>query len=289
MRKLVARVLHALTHLYGSISRKYYCEDFVRVYPDGIRINRLGSRNPAKPDDIKNFLNHQKFYAFAAQFARRAVVADIGCGSGYGCAILNSAGAKRVCGADASRRAVLFAREHYGNLAEFSVQGITDMHSYRDGQFDLTVCSEVLEHVKEYGKEDRAVEEIKRITRPGGTIVIGTPNSELLGDHGFSFEEMEALMKEHFTQYCIFENALLPFGSSRELWERRLSAGRTGVVVTQAIKLEETVLPHGETPQLKRGRPAGIHRVGSLEVNTALLHNTHSWAIVAVKNNLDSL
>lgn len=273
-----------MTHLYGSISRKYYWEDFIRVYPNGIHINRLGWRKPATPTNTKNFLNHQKFFAFAGQFSQSATVADIGCGSGYGCALLKNAGATSVCNTDASTHAVRFAKDHYGNIVEFSVQGITEMNLYPNDQFDLTICSEVLEHIQEYGKEDQAVEGIKRITRPKGIIIIGTPNSELLGDHGFSFEEMEALMKKHFTQYSIFENALVPFDSSRELWERRLSEGRTGVIVSQAINLDKTAFLNGVMPQLKRGRPAGIYRVGSVEVDTTLLHNTHSWAIVAIKD-----
>jgi SAM-dependent methyltransferase len=284
MRQLVVKVWDALTHFYGGISRKYYWEDFIRVYPNGIRINRLGWRKPATPIDTKNFLNHQKFYAFAAQFAHNAAAADIGCGSGYGCVLLKNAGAARVCGTDASTHAIRFANDHYGNLIEFSVQGITDMNLYPNDQFDLTICSEVLEHIKEYGKADQAVGEIKRITRPRGIIVIGTPNSELLGDHGFSFGEMEALMKKHFTQYCIFENALVPFGSSKEHWERRLSEGRTGVIVSQAINFDETVLLNGVMPEVKTGRPAGIYSVDNVEVDTALLHNTHSWAIVAIRD-----
>lgn len=284
MGRLAEKALDVLTHLYGSISRKYYWEDFVRVYPSGIYIDRWGRQHPATQDQIKNFLNHQKFYAFAAQFARGSTVADIGCGSGYGSALLNNAGAIRVCGTDASTHAIRYAKEHYGDIVEFSVQGITDMGLFDDDQFDQTICSEVLEHLKEYGKEDHAVLELKRITRPGGIIIIGTPNSELLEDHGFSFEEMEALMEEHFAQYCIFENALVPFGSSEELWERRLSEGRTGLIVTQAVNLEETVLPHGVMPQQKSGIPAGVYCVGNVEVDTTLLHNTHSWAIVAIKD-----
>jgi 2-polyprenyl-3-methyl-5-hydroxy-6-metoxy-1,4-benzoquinol methylase len=272
-----------LTHLWGRLSGRYYFEDFVRVYPDGVRFNRHGVRKPTSPHDLKNFLNHAKFYAFAAQFVRGAAVADIGCGSGYGCAILKNAGAARISGADASEKAIAFAQEHYGTLAEFSVQGITNLKLYAEGMFDVAISSEVLEHVKEYRKEDEAVREVKRVTRPGGVILFGTPNLELSVDHGFSFEEIDSLMRRHFTQYCLFENALLPFGPSRVLWEQRLAAGRTGVIVTQAINLAETVLPDGATPELKGGIAAGIYRLGSLEIDTRLLHNTHSWAVVAMK------
>ena len=284
MKALLVRSWNTLTHLWGSLSGRYYFEDFVRVYPDGTHFNRLGLSGPASRNEINNFLNHQKFYSFAAQFARAATVADIGCGSGYGCALLKNAGATSVHGADVSKHAVRFAREHYGRFAEFSMQSITDLALYRDDLFDLAVSSEVLEHIKEYGKEDTAVHEVKRIIKPGGIVVFGTPNSELLGDHGFSFDEIDSLMRRHFTHYCIFENALVPYGRAREVWVRRLAERRTGIVVTQPIKLNETVLPEGVTPELKRGIPAGVHAVWGVEVDTRLLHNTHSWAIVAVKD-----
>jgi 2-polyprenyl-3-methyl-5-hydroxy-6-metoxy-1,4-benzoquinol methylase len=281
---LVGKLWKYLTHLCGRFSRKYYWEDFDRVYPGGVRLDHRGRQLPTAEHDIRNFLNHQKFYRFAAQFARDRTVADIGCGSGYGSALLKNAGAVLVYGTDASEHAIDYAREHYGDVVEFSVQSITDMGLYEDDQFDQIVCSEVLEHVKEYGKEGLALREIRRITRPGGVVVLSTPNSEMLADHGFSYEEIVALMKEHFAEYGIFENALVPFGSSKELWERRLSDGRTGIVVTQAINLDETVLLHEGVPQLKSGIPAGLYRVGGVEVDTTLLHNTHSWAIVAIES-----
>lgn len=288
LKRSVARKVNALVHFYAAITKRYYAEDFVRMYPNDILFDHRGRRIQAAPDDAKNFINHRKFYLFSAQFARGATVADVGCGSGYGCALLREAGAVRVCGIDASDHAIRFANEHFGSAAEFVVHAITDLGMYPDGLFDLVVCNEVLEHVKEFGKEDLAVNEMKRVAKPGATVVIGTPNSELLGDHGFSFEEIMALIKKHFNQFCIFENALEPFGASRELWRKRLSEGRTGVVVNQAINIDETVLPTGEIPFLKPGRPPGLYRVGDLKVDTTLLHNTHSWAIVALNNPVQS-
>jgi 2-polyprenyl-3-methyl-5-hydroxy-6-metoxy-1,4-benzoquinol methylase len=281
MKEFVLRILDRLTHILGRVSGRYYFEDFVRVYPDGICINRLGRRRPASSNDVKNFLNHRKFYNFAAQFAGGAIVADIGCGSGYGCAQLKQAGARRVRGSDASKSAIRFARQHYGDVAEFSIQGITDMHLFSDRQFDLVVCSEVLEHIKEYGKEHQALTEIRRITRPDGLVVLGTPNSEMLGDHGFSFHEINTLIREHFSQYCIFENALVPIGSFKAEWDRRSAEGQTGVIVSQAIDLAETVLPDDGVVEIKAGIPAGVYQLGDLAIDISRLHNTHSWAIVA--------
>ncbi len=44
---------------------------------------------------------------------------------------------------------------------------------YGDGCFDCVVCAEVLEHVPDY---DRAIAHLARVTRPGGRVLISTPN-----------------------------------------------------------------------------------------------------------------
>jgi SAM-dependent methyltransferase len=283
MNPLLARSWEGLTHWWGRLTGRYYFEDFVRVYPEGVVFSRFGRRRAASHNDLRNFLNHQKFYRFAAQFADRATVADIGCGSGHGCEILKAAGAAAVFGCDMSKTAIAFARRRYGYLAEFAVQGITELSRYQDSSFDLSVSSEVLEHIKEYGKERVAIEELKRITKVGGLVVIGTPNSELLGDHGFYFDEIDRLFSSAFARYVIFENALVPTGAGKARWERRLAERRHGVIVTQSIDFAETVTWGAEVPGLKKGLDPGTYRLGNLDINTKLLHDTHSWIVLAVK------
>lgn len=146
----------------------------------------------------------------------------------------------------------------------------------------MTVCSEVLEHIKEYGMEHRALEALRRITRRGGLLVAGTPNIELSSDHGFSFDEMHALLSAHFERFLIFENALVPFGAARPVWEKRSKERRTGVIVTEAINLAETVLPEGSVPELKRGLAPGRLEFPPYDIDTRLLHNTHSWIVLAL-------
>ena len=284
MKKILRSIWNAFAHLWGRLSGKYYCEDFIRVYPDNMVFNRFGRKRQATADEIRNYQNHQKFYHFAAQFVPGAKVADIGCGSGHGCAILSESGAAGVWGADVSRHSLDFARKRFGSIARFSEQGITSLKDFEDDFFDVTISSEVLEHILEYGKEDEAVAELKRVTRSGGIVIIGTPNSELAPDHGFPFEVIDLLMQRHFPRYCIFENALIPFGKSRTSWDERLTKGKTGVIVTQKINFEETLLPAEVIPEIKRGLEPGPYRLGDLEIDTRLLHNTHSWAVVAVKD-----
>jgi SAM-dependent methyltransferase len=282
LRRVAKRLLSPVTHLVGRLTRRYYFEDYVRVYPNGLAYNRLGLKRRARPADLKNFANHMRFYRFATQFAPGQLVVDVGCGSGYGCKLFRDAGATEVHGADVSRHALRFARNHYGQDASFTRQSITDLDDYPDNFGDLVVSSEVLEHIKEYGLAGRALDELRRVTKPDGLLIVATPNSELLGEHGFSWAELSALMDERFEDYCIFENALVPFeADARRAWQERLSSGRTGIVVSERINLDETVHPDGAAPELKRGQPPGEFDFGNRRIDTGLLHNTHSWVALA--------
>ena len=49
----------------------------------------------------------------------------------------------------------------------------TEAIPYPEDTFDLTVCNQVLEHLKNY---QRALSEVIRVTKKGGDIVIGIPN-----------------------------------------------------------------------------------------------------------------
>ncbi|MFC1576897.1 class I SAM-dependent methyltransferase [Candidatus Omnitrophota bacterium] len=282
MKRIKNKVYNFLAHLIGSRTKKYYNEDFIRVYPDGMVFDRFGKRRRTTNDDIKNFINHSKFYIFAAQFVKEKVVADIGCGAGYGCEILKKAGASEVCGSDISGASVEFAASRYSRYAAFSVQNSISLEKYSDNFFDVTVTNEVLEHIKEYGVEGKVVEELKRITKDGGLIMIGTTNSEMLDGHGFSFDEINGLLKRNFSEYCIFENALIPYSDKKRDWEDRQKAGRTGVIITEDINFSETVVPKNVTPEIKKGIRPGSFKMGALNIDTSLLHNTHSWVASAI-------
>ncbi len=276
-----------ITHIIGRLTKKYYFEDYIRVYPNALAFDILG-RKGRYGSTAKNFLNHQKFYKFAAQFVNGKVVCDIGCGSGYGCKILKDSGANAVFGTDISRSSVSYARAEFGQYAEFSIQTCTNLKLYQDDSFDVTVCSEVLEHVREYSMEDVALKEIRRVTKNNGLIILGTPNSEFLGKHGFSFSELSSLLNRHFHSFVIFENALIPFERGlREKWKERLANNRTGVIVSENVNLSETVLPPNVDKVsilLKEGIPVGIYKLKAIDINTGLLHNTHSFVVVIIND-----
>lgn len=56
----------------------------------------------------------------------------------------------------------------------FNVQNAENLHSFKKNQFDLVVCCEVLEHVKNYKK---ALKELKRISKK--YILISVPNEPI--------------------------------------------------------------------------------------------------------------
>ncbi|MEN3340785.1 MAG: hypothetical protein V7644_189 [Actinomycetota bacterium] len=284
VRRVGKRAILPVTHAVGRATRRYYFEDFVRVYPGGIAYNRLGIRHRARADELKIFRNHVRVYEFAAQLVAGKRVADVGCGAGYGCKILHDAGAREVHGCDISRHALRFARRRFGACAEFTRQTIVDLTDYGDDSFDIVFSSEVLEHIKEYGLAGAALAELRRIVRPGGLLIVGTPNSELLGEHGFSFDEISALFAGQVHELLVFENALVPFeAAARDAWRERAATGRTGVVVSERVAVEEIPVPPGKVVETKRGEEPGTRTLGGYTFNTGLLHNTHGWIVLAVE------
>ena len=117
---------------------------------------------------------HVHRYRFAATVAAGRRVLDLGCGEGYGAAIL-SGGAQRVTGVDIDREAVASASARYGDRGiEFVVAPATDV-PLPDGSVDLITCFEVIEHV-----DDPAglVAEVVRLLAQGGLLVCSTPDRD---------------------------------------------------------------------------------------------------------------
>ena len=48
-----------------------------------------------------------------------------------------------------------------------------DVLPYKDEMFDLVICNQVLEHLKNYRK---VIDDIIRVTRKGGYMIFGIPN-----------------------------------------------------------------------------------------------------------------
>ena len=120
-------------------------------------------------------IEHESRYRWAEGLARGRDVLDVACGVGYGTSVLARAGAKQALGVDVSPEAVGEARERAGDLAEFVVG---DLHNLpcEDRSFDLVTCFETIEHVADPG---RALDELRRVLRPGGLLLLSSPNRDV--------------------------------------------------------------------------------------------------------------
>jgi SAM-dependent methyltransferase len=95
-----------------------------------------------------------------------SAILDAGCGSGRTLDELSDYG--DACGVDLSREAVnaTRARGHEAHLAE-----VEDL-PFPDATFDLVTCLDVIEHTPD---DRRTLSELRRVTRPGGALVVTVP------------------------------------------------------------------------------------------------------------------
>ncbi len=131
-----------------------------------------GERMVPEGADVTTYLEHVFRYAFACKNVRNRKVLDIASGEGYGTYALSKV-ASGVIGIDVSAEAVAHAKSKYG--LDFRV-GNAERIPLESGSFDAVVSFETVEHVP---NPRLFIEEIYRVLRPGGMVVISTPNKEV--------------------------------------------------------------------------------------------------------------
>lgn len=101
-------------------------------------------------------------------------VLDAGCGSGVFAGLLP--GHVEVIGVDANPRAVEFALAKFRRQPNASFRlGLLDEMDFSEHSFDKIACLEVLEHLTE-AQAASILERFGRWLRPGGVVVLSTPN-----------------------------------------------------------------------------------------------------------------
>jgi SAM-dependent methyltransferase len=126
-------------------------------------------------------VEHQLRYRWAAQLARGRTVLDAGCGFGWGTAMLAEGGAERVCGVDSSEEALAEARERTADLTVELEQADLGALPFDDASFDLIVCLGALERAAD---RELALEELRRVLRPEGVLLISSARRKAGGEGG---------------------------------------------------------------------------------------------------------
>jgi len=156
----------------------------------------------------RDYLSHSIRYSYALKLIKRGMsIADIGCGRNY---ILKAVYSNKLkpeifLAVDARRGPVEFARNFKTN---FPVKGIVmDIRkvsyptSY-DNVFDVVTCFEVVEHF-EAKYLPHVLSEIYRILKPGGVLLLSTPNfnGKAASNHIHEYisDELNSYLIEYFT------------------------------------------------------------------------------------------
>ncbi len=98
-------------------------------------------------------------------------VLDAGCGGGATMESLRRHG--RVRGMELSEKAVAYNREYGRDVVGGSIEELP----FDDASFDLVLALDVIEHVRH---DSRALEELHRVLRPGGALLVTVPALDML-------------------------------------------------------------------------------------------------------------
>lgn len=140
-----------------------------------------GERFVPDIDNSQLKIEHFQRYRWASQLVKDKVVLDAACGEGYGSNILAQS-AKDVLGLDIDQETVEWAKNKYRDRRNLKfMQGSIAKLPIEDSSIDVVVSFETIEHVD--AEIQRCyLQEIKRILKPEGFLVMSTPNKSIYSD-----------------------------------------------------------------------------------------------------------
>lgn len=133
------------------------------------------------------------------------ILLDAGCGPGTYAITLAQKGYD-VYGFDINKSKIVQAKNLSKQLnlkTTFAVKNIYNLSTYKTNFFDIVICSDVLEHLKD---DNKAVKEMLRIIKPGGKLIITVPadtptnlafKKQFMHERLYTKEELEALLTKN--------------------------------------------------------------------------------------------
>jgi SAM-dependent methyltransferase len=148
---------------------------------------------------------HQHRYLLARDICVGLDVLDVACGEGYGSYHLSST-ARSVVGVDIAEEAIAQARDKYlaGNLS--FLKGDCASLPLESASVDVVVSFETIEH---HDQHAAMLKEIHRVLRPGGMLMISSPNKQYSKPNEFhikelEFDELDTLLKAKFAKVAYY-------------------------------------------------------------------------------------
>ncbi len=163
--------------------------------------------NP-KADPVSALQLYLLPYRYALKFIKDRDVLDVGCGYGYGCALLAKE-AKSVVGIDYEPEVIRYARRHYKSKnCSFKRHDANECYPFEGESFDAVFLSNVLEQLERY---EYSLSEMKRVLKDGGEIILKTRNgrhttAEANPHHVvvFNEEELKELLEKYFEEVKVY-------------------------------------------------------------------------------------
>ena len=123
-------------------------------------------------------IEHLHRYAIACDQAAGKKILDLACGEGYGSRLLAER-ADQVVGMDIDEATIRRAAARYQRPNLRFQTAAAEKIPAEAGSFDLVVSFETLEHTDNH---EAMLSEIKRVLKPGGTLMLSTPEKKFYSD-----------------------------------------------------------------------------------------------------------
>ncbi len=121
-----------------------------------------------------NYVFQRELLAY--YFAKERVsghLLEIGTGEGYGVEIIAPQTERYVA---VDKYPSPFKQPENAPEIEFTQSNVPPLSFLEDNSFDYVICFQVIEHIK---KDAEVIKEIYRVLKPGGTLIMSTPNIKM--------------------------------------------------------------------------------------------------------------
>ena len=158
---------------------------------------------------------HLHRYALCLEFVKGRSVLDLASGEGYGSVALAKV-AHSVIGVDIDAASIEHANYQYRDCKNLKfLVGSCDSLPLPDESVEVVTSFETIEH---HDKHEEMMLEIKRVLKPGGLLIISSPNRLVYSDEPkysnpyhvkeLYYNELVSLLGRHFKEFNIFGQRL---------------------------------------------------------------------------------